>query len=79
MFRQIVVAVDESQEASRALKAAVHLAGRLDAGLRAISVIEPLPSYSAFASAIDSSLPQSMTEDRREACLLYTSPSPRDA
>jgi nucleotide-binding universal stress UspA family protein len=67
MFRQIVVAVDESREASRALKAAVHLAGLLNAGLRAISVIEPLPGYSAFAAVIDSSLPQSLTENRREA------------
>jgi nucleotide-binding universal stress UspA family protein len=67
MFRQIVVAVDDSRESSRALEAAVYLAKRLDAGLRAISVIEPLPTYSAFAAVIDSSLPQSLTEDRREA------------
>lgn len=67
MFRQIVVAVDESREASRALETAVHLAKRLDADLRAISVIEPLPSYTAFAAAVDLSLPQSLAEDRRHA------------
>jgi nucleotide-binding universal stress UspA family protein len=67
MFRQIVVAVDDSREASRALEAAVHLAKRLDAGLKAISVIEPLPSYTAFATAVDSSIPQSLTDDRRQA------------
>ena len=67
MFRQIVVAVDESREARRALEVAVPLAKRLDASLRAISVIEPLPSYTAFASVVDSSLSQSLTEDRRQA------------
>lgn len=67
MFQKIVVAVDESREASRALEVAVHLAKRLDADLKAISVIEPLSSYTAFAAVIDSSLSQSLTEDRRQA------------
>jgi nucleotide-binding universal stress UspA family protein len=57
--------VDESREASRALKAAVHLAKRLDSELRAISVIEPLPSYTAFVTVADSSLPQTMAESRQ--------------
>ncbi len=67
MFRQIVVAVDESREARRALEAAVHLAGRLDACLRAISVIEPLSGSAAFAAVADPSLPHSLIEDRRRA------------
>ena len=65
MFRQIVVAVDESREASRALEVAVHLARQLGSGLRAISVIEPLPSYTTFATVADSSVPQSLAEDRQ--------------
>ena len=67
MFRQIVVALDESREARRALEAAVHLAKQLGSSLRAISVIERLPSYTAFATVADSSLPQSLTDDRRQA------------
>lgn len=66
MFREIVVAVDGSREAGRALEVAVHLAKRLDASLRAISVIEPLSSYTAFATAVDASLSQSLTEDSRQ-------------
>ena len=67
MFRQIVVAVDESREAHRALEAAVYLARQLGASLRAISVVEPLPGYIAFTTVVDSSLPQSLAGDRRHA------------
>lgn len=48
MFGKITVAFDKSEEAGRALQAAVELAKSLDASLNVISVIEPPPIYFPF-------------------------------
>src|SRR5271165_4562406 len=56
MFKRITVAYNESSEASRALTAAIRLARVLDAELRAVTILEPPPAYSAFAGAADPSL-----------------------
>lgn len=52
MFRKITVAFDESEEAARALQAAVELAKSLDASLNVISVIEPPPIYFSFSTLV---------------------------
>jgi nucleotide-binding universal stress UspA family protein len=49
MFRNILVALDESPEAARALQVAIGLARDLPAELTAISVIEPQPAYYSFS------------------------------
>lgn len=51
MYKKIVVALDESKEAKRALTSAIELAGQLKAGLTILTVSEPLPSYAAFMDA----------------------------
>jgi nucleotide-binding universal stress UspA family protein len=51
MYKKIVVALDESKEARRALCSAVELAGQLKAELTILTVSEPLPSYAAFMDA----------------------------
>lgn len=64
MYKKIVVALDESKEAARALEAAIELAVQVKAELTLVSVCEPLPSYTAF---IDSELPgakQKLIEER---------------
>jgi K+-sensing histidine kinase KdpD len=45
MFKNILVAYDESPESGRALVTGIHLAKRLNADLRAVSVQENLPPY----------------------------------
>lgn len=52
VFRKITVAFDESEEAGRALQAAVELARSLDASLNVISVIEPPPIYFSFSTLV---------------------------
>jgi len=54
MYKKIVVALDESKEAKRALERAVELAGQLKSELTIITVEEPLPSYAGF---MDSEMP----------------------
>lgn len=64
MYKKIVIALDESKEAKRALAQAIDLAKHFGSELRILTVSEPLPAYAAF---IDSELPgarQKLLEDR---------------
>jgi nucleotide-binding universal stress UspA family protein len=51
MYKKIVVAMDESKEAKRALASAIDLAGLLKSELTILTVSEPLPSYAGFMDA----------------------------
>jgi len=51
MFKNILVAYDESPESGRALLTGIHLAKRLNADLRAVSVQENLPPYAGYLDA----------------------------
>jgi nucleotide-binding universal stress UspA family protein len=64
MFAKIAVALDESPEAGRALTAAIHLAKALGAHLQAVTVMEELPAYTAYATAVDPSVIRTLDEDR---------------
>jgi nucleotide-binding universal stress UspA family protein len=67
MFKKIVAAYNESPEASRALASAIHLAKLLGAELRVVSVVQDLPGYTAYATAVDSSIQLTLREDRSQA------------
>jgi nucleotide-binding universal stress UspA family protein len=49
MFHKIMVAYDESPEASKALDAAIELTKALPAELSIVTVIEPPPTYFSWA------------------------------
>ena len=49
MYKRLIVAFDESQEATRALTHAIELAKLMGAELRLVTVSEPLPAYVAYA------------------------------
>jgi nucleotide-binding universal stress UspA family protein len=66
MFRKIAVAYNESPEADHALLCAVQLAKSLAAELCTVTVAVELPTYPAFAGAADSSLSQTLANDRAE-------------
>ena len=51
MFKRVMIAYDESPVAGRALQAGIELAHAGGAELKVINVLEPLPSYYAFAVA----------------------------
>ncbi|MBV8672651.1 MAG: universal stress protein [Acidobacteriaceae bacterium] len=73
MFKKITVAYNDSPEANRALAQAIDLAKALGAELSAITVIEDLPAYAAFAAAADSTLVVKLNEDAQEQCKLLHS------
>jgi nucleotide-binding universal stress UspA family protein len=52
MFKKITIAFDESEEAGRALLAAIELAKSFGASLNVISVIEPPPIYFSFSTSV---------------------------
>ena len=64
MFKRITVAYSESPEASRALTSAVLLAKTLGAELRAVTILEAPPAYTAYADAVNSSLRMIIKSDR---------------
>jgi nucleotide-binding universal stress UspA family protein len=68
MFKKITVAYNESPEAGRALAQAIDLAKALGAELNAVTVLEDLPPYAAFAAAADSTLTVKLIEDAQDQC-----------
>ena len=66
MFKKIIVAYNESAEASRALLAAIQLAKALGAELHGVTITKPLPASSAFAAAASSLLAQTLITDQRD-------------
>ncbi len=65
MFKNIAVAYDDSPEAGRALAAAIRLAKTLRVGLQTITVMEKLPSYTAYGTAADPAMLLTLEEDRK--------------
>jgi nucleotide-binding universal stress UspA family protein len=64
MFKRIVVAHNESAESKRAFISALRLAQSLNAELHAITVVDELPVYTAYAGAVDASISRVLKEDQ---------------
>lgn len=69
MFKSIMIAYDGSKESEHALSSAISLARSFDAALTVVTVLEPLPSYTAFTYAVYPSLPQELKKEKREHLL----------
>ncbi len=65
MYRNIAVAYDSSPEAGRALASAIDLAKTLGVGLQTVTVMERLPSYTAFGTAADATITLALENDRK--------------
>lgn len=57
MFKKIAAAFDESPEAARAFRSALDLSKLVSAELTLITVIENLPSYISYVSAVAPDVP----------------------
>jgi nucleotide-binding universal stress UspA family protein len=66
MFKKIAVAYNGSPEAARALAQAIRLAKALGAELGAITVVEDLPAYAAYAMAADPGVAAVLLQDQQE-------------
>ena len=65
MFKKIAVAFDESAEANRAFHAALDLAKLTSAELYIVTVIENLPAYISYVSAVAPDVPGLLKSQRR--------------
>jgi nucleotide-binding universal stress UspA family protein len=65
MFRKVVVAFDESPEAERAFRAALDLSRSSAAESRIVTVVENLPAYMGYVSAIAPDVPVLLINERR--------------
>ena len=65
MFKKIAVAFDESAEANRAFRAALNLAKLTSAELYIVTVIENLPAYISYVSAVAPDVPGLLKSQRR--------------
>jgi nucleotide-binding universal stress UspA family protein len=65
MFKRIAVAFDESPEAERAFRSAVDLARLLESEVYLITVIEDLPPYIGYVSAVAPDVPGMLKADRQ--------------
>jgi nucleotide-binding universal stress UspA family protein len=65
MFKRIAVAYNESSEAGRALASAIHLAKVFGANLQAVTIVQKLPAYTAYVTAVDASLTRTLVTDQR--------------
>jgi len=65
MFKKIAVAFDESPEAARAFHSALDLAKLAGTELTIITVIERLPAYVSYASAVAPEVPQILQQEKQ--------------
>jgi nucleotide-binding universal stress UspA family protein len=66
MYRNILVALNESGSARRALQRAIGLAAEFNATLTAITVVQALPPYAAYAAASSSEALQMIKRDEQD-------------
>lgn len=65
MFKKIAVAFDESPEAARAFHSALDLAKLTGAELTIVTVIEHLPAYVSYVSAVAPDVPQILQQEKQ--------------
>jgi nucleotide-binding universal stress UspA family protein len=65
MFKRIAVAYDESPEAGRAFRSALDLAKTFGSELYLITVVEDLPPYVGYVSAVVPEVPGMLKADRQ--------------
>lgn len=65
MFKRIAVAFDESPEAGRAFRSALDLARVLGSEIYLVTVIENLPPYIGYISAVAPDVPGLLKADRQ--------------
>ena len=65
MFKNIAVAFDESPEAERAFHAALDLTRITAAEICIVTVIENLPAYMSYVSAVAPNVPRLLKDERK--------------
>lgn len=67
MYQHILIGLNQSESAQRALLSGISLASRLNATVIAMGVVPPLPAYEVFAGALSPEAPQVIRSDEHES------------
>jgi nucleotide-binding universal stress UspA family protein len=67
MYRNILIGLNHSDSARRALLRAIDLAAEFNATLTAITVVQALPPYAAYAAVSSSEALQMMKRDEQDS------------
>jgi nucleotide-binding universal stress UspA family protein len=65
LYRHILIGLNQSAAAQRALQRAIQLAAKFNAALTVVSVTPSLPIYAAYATALDPEAHQTMESDEQ--------------
>jgi len=65
LYSHILIGLNQSPAARRALQRAIQLAAKLNATLTAVSVTPSLPAYAAYATALGPEAHQTMESDEQ--------------
>ena len=79
MYRHILIALNQSDSARRALLRAIHLAVEFDATLTAMTVVLAPPPHAAYAAALSSETLQIMKGDEQDSSLRLLESAQRQA
>jgi nucleotide-binding universal stress UspA family protein len=66
LYSHILIGLNHSDAAQRALRRAIHLAAGFNATLTVVAVIPALPSYTAFTAALGPEAIQTMQSNQQE-------------
>ena len=79
MYRNILIGLNQSDSARRALLRAIDLAAEFNATLTAITVAQALPPYTAYAAASSSEALQMIKRDEQDSLLGLLESARREA
>lgn len=68
MYSHILIGLNQSAAAQRALRQAIRLAATFNATLTAVAVTPALPLYAAYAAALGPEARQIMEDDQQASC-----------
>jgi len=79
MYRNILIGLNQSDSAHRALLRAIDLAAEFNATLTAITVVQALPPYASYAAASSSEALQMLKRDEQDSLVGLLESARREA
>jgi nucleotide-binding universal stress UspA family protein len=79
VYRHILIGLNQSDSARRALLRAIHLAAEFDATLTAMTVVQAPPPYAAYAAVLSSEALQMTKADEQDSLVQLLESAQREA
>ena len=79
MYRHILIGLNQSDSAQRALLRAINLAAQFNATLTVMTVVQPPPPYAAYAAVLSSEALQMIKGDEQDSLIQLLESAQREA